>query len=322
MRSRVLKGWKRLLICSFALCATFLLVASVSGQEWLEDPSYHPSPLLPFPSSAADGISVLPEEELLTPNGPLDSVPSLVFEESSQTVPPEPPLRGITWHMPWTWMPLDAWSNSAELGMNGTSGNAESMSLQAGTRFTRKTDRNMFDLRLTHNRTNAGGIETQNNALLYADFERFIGSSPWTFFLKNGLEYDEFRAFDLRYNINSGFGYTFAKTEQVLLIGRFGSGASREFGGPDDSWVPEVLFGADYEHQLNERHKVIVRVDYFPEWGNFNNFRLVADLAWEYLLDEDGNLSLKLSATDRYDSTPNGLKPNDINYAVLLLYKF
>jgi len=158
--------------------------------------------------------------------------------------------------------------------------------------------------------------------LMYADFERFLGDTPWTFFIKNGLEYDEFKAFDLRYNINSGLGYSFVRTDDLTLVGRFGAGVSREFGGPDDSWSPEALFGGDYEHQVTERHKLICKIDYFPEWDDFNNFRLVSDVAWEYLLDADGNLSFKLGANDRYDSTPNGRRPNDVNYSALLLYKF
>jgi hypothetical protein len=67
---------------------------------------------------------------------------------------------------------------------------------------------------------------------------------------------------------------------------------------------------------------VILKVDYFPDITDFNNYRVISDASWEYLLNSDGNLSLKLSAVDRYDSTPNGRKPNDVNYGVLLLYKF
>ena len=48
----------------------------------------------------------------------------------------------------------------------------------------------------------------------------------------------------------------------------------------------------------------------------------VTDLAWEILLNDSENLSLKLAATDRYDSTPQGAKPNDIYYSLLLLVKF
>ncbi len=254
-----------------------------------------------------------------------ETVGSGVVTEAISGIPPALTMNGSDqreWYMPWTWVPLDGWANSAELGINGSDGSAKSFSIQAGLRFKRKTDINLFDVRLTHNRTEANGIEKQNNALMYADYDRYFGESRWTGFVKNGLEYDRFKAFDLRYNINAGIGYSFIKRESLTLKGRFGSGTSREFGGPDDRWVPEALFGADYEHQLNKRNKWIAKVDYFPEWGNFTNYRIVSDVSWEMLWDEAGNLSFKVGAIDRYDSTPNGRKPNDLTYSILLLYKF
>jgi putative salt-induced outer membrane protein YdiY len=289
----------RLSLMLAILCLAFSPRAHAQP-AWLDDPS----------------IPAVPPEGLLVPPPPLEPIaPPPVFEE------PEPAVQPV-WYYPWTWLPLDGWSNSAELGINGTDGNAESFAFQAGARFKRKTELRLFDLRLSHNRTTAGGVETQNNALLYADFERFLGDSPWTYFVKNGLEYDEFKAFDLRYNVNSGFGYHFFRTDDLSLVGRFGAGASREFGGPDEQWTPEALFGGDYEHQLSSRHKVLARLDYFPSWENFNDFRVVADVGWEQLIDEAGNFSLRLGANDRYDSTPNGRKANDINYQAVLLYKF
>lgn len=289
------------------LCSLFFVLCAGLTPIWAQ-PAWVSGP--PLPS--------VPQEGLLQPPPPLEpAMPQSVFEEQV-----EPVESGTVWYYPWTWIPWDGWVNSAELGINGSSGNAASFSFQTGARFKRKTDINMFDLRISHNRTDANGVETQNNALMYADYERFLGESKWNFFVKNGLEYDEFRAFDLRYNITSGFGYSIYRTDDLTLTGRFGAGASREFGGPDNDWVPEALFGFDYEHQVNARNKLISKVDYFPEWGDFSNFRLVADVSWEYLIDEEGNLSFKLGAVDRYDSTPNGAKPNDLNYSALILYKF
>ncbi|MEZ6136379.1 MAG: DUF481 domain-containing protein [Pirellulaceae bacterium] len=290
------------------------LINLSSAQDWLTDQSYRPGGVAP-------ALPTVPEQGLFEPPAPLQQLPPSVFDQSA-AFPEQRSASGPVWYYPWTWIPLDGWENSAELGINGSAGNAESMSFQTGARFKRKTDFTLFDLRTTYNRTNANGIETQNNALVYADFERFLGDSRWTWFVKNGLEYDEFKTFDLRYNINSGFGYRLYSTEDLTLTTRFGAGASREFGGPDNRWVPEALFGFDYEHQVNERNKLIAKVDYFPEWGDFSNFRLISDLAWEYLVDADGNLSFKLGAIDRYDSTPNGAKANDVNYSALVLYKF
>ncbi|MGN6545646.1 MAG: DUF481 domain-containing protein [Aureliella sp.] len=239
--------------------------------------------------------------------------------------PPELKLdaaRTAAWYFPWTFIPLDGWTNSAELGINGSSGNANSYSFQTGARFKRKTDAHLFDSRITHNRTQSNGIEKQNNALFFTDYERFFADSPASVFMKQGVEYDRFKAFDLRYSTSAGVAYRFIRTDHLNLKGRFGSGTSREFGGPEDRWLFEGVFGGDYEHQWNKRNKFIARFDYFPEWKDFSNYRIISDTAWEMLWDEHGNLSLKIGAIDRYDSTPGGKQPNDLTYSMLLLYKF
>ncbi|MEM7478053.1 MAG: DUF481 domain-containing protein [Planctomycetota bacterium] len=275
---------------------------------------------IPTTSTWGDAAVVTASENegLLQPPPPLQKdVPLPVFEEPEASNTYQP-----IWYYAWTWLPYDGWENSAELGINGSDGNAQSFSFQTGARFKRKTEANLLDFRISHNRTKAGGVETQNNALFYGDYERFLGESPWTFFVKNGLEYDEFKAFDIRYNINSGVGYSFFNTDDLTLKARFGAGVSREFGGPNNDWTPEALFGMDYEHQINKRNKLMAKVDYFPNWTDFSDFRLVSDVGWEHLIDEEGNFSVRLGANDRYDSTPNGLRPNDINYQALFLYKF
>ena len=234
----------------------------------------------------------------------------------------EPLASRSYWYYPSEFFTTGEWSKGAELGINGTEGNSQTMSLVAGLKLKRKTDRDLNDFRLTSQRTNTNGQETQNNTLLYYDYELNLGDSPWSLFVKSGLEYDEFRAFDLRLFVNSGLAYKLIRTKAMTTGVRFGVGTSREFGGPDDRWVPELLFGFDHEHQINKRNKVGIKFDYYPEWSDFENYRIVMDASWEYLFDEAGNLSIKLSALDRYDSTPNGAKPNDINYALLLMYKF
>jgi hypothetical protein len=47
----------------------------------------------------------------------------------------------------------------------------------------------------------------------------------------------------------------------------------------------------------------------------------VTDGGWEIELAKPSNLSLKISANDRFDSTPNGADPHLMNYSVLLLLK-
>jgi putative salt-induced outer membrane protein YdiY len=289
-----------------------LIAASLQAQEWLTDQSYRDSP-----------EQLYLDQGLLYPPPPLielpeTSLPPSVFDQA----PSNPQISGPIWYFPWTWFPWDGWENSAELGINGATGNTESLTVQSGARFRRRANGNLFDLRLLQNRTNNSGNIAQNNVLIYSDFERQIGGSQWNTFVKQGLEYDELRAFDLRYFINSGLGYTWLEREGLLFSSRFGAGASRDFGVIDERWVPEALFGVTYEHQVNANNRLVAKVDYFPAWEDFSSFRTITDLAWEYLLSEERNLSLKLGALHRHDSRPAGARPNDLNYSALLLYKF
>jgi len=182
------------------------------------------------------------------------------------------------------------------------------------------SEKRKFDTSLVYNKNSANNVDTQNNALLDVRIDRLLGDSPWTVFFLNQELYDEFQAFDVRVSLNSGLGYQLIDTETVDLLTRAGAGASKEFGGPDDRWAQEALFGLDYEHQLSPSQRLTAKVDYFPEWKDFEKYRVMTDLGWEIDLDKPKNVSLKLSITDRYDSTPNGADPNELNYAVLMIW--
>jgi hypothetical protein len=125
----------------------------------------------------------------------------------------------------------------------------------------------------------------------------------------------------LQTNANSGIGYRFVKDPIVNMTGRIGAGASREFGGPEDDWVPEALLGFEYDQNITDTQKFYTKLEYYPEFEDFGHYRLVADGGWEIELIQPSNVSLKISANDRFDSTPNGAEPHLVNYSVLLLLK-
>lgn len=236
----------------------------------------------------------------------------------------QPPLQEevVQWYSyPMRWI-SDGWDNHAEFGIDGSDGNSDTLALQTGLELKRKTDLYTLAFDFDYRQASTSGVTSENNGRFNTDFDRLIGDSSWTMFTKLGLEWDKFKAFDLRVNINGGAGYYWVKDDDSTLITRIGAGASREMGAVDDDWIPEGVFGVEAEHQLTQRQKLKGKIDYFPAWENFNDFRLVSDFAWEILLDGAENLSLKLALTDRYDSTPQGAKPNDVYYSFLLLYKF
>ena len=106
-------------------------------------------------------------------------------------------------------------------------------------------------------------------------YERFLGDSRWSYFFKSFLEYDEFKAFDLRLVANTGLGYLLVSTETIKLKGRFGAGASREFGGPDDELTPEAVFGGDYDWAVTQAAE-----DQRRDWTTFPSGTTSPTTAW------------------------------------------
>ena len=120
----------------------------------------------------------------------------------------------------------------------------------------------------------------------------------------------------------TGLGYDFIRNDVTTLTGRFGAGVSHEYDGPEDEWTPELIYGLEWERKISDRQKLNASVEYFPNLEHFRDCRINSKASWEVVIDPEWGLSLKLSAIDRYDSTPHGAKHNDIDYAALLLWSF
>lgn len=307
----------RWILLSTALGVWFAISGPVVSQQlpYPATATPEPVPLELLPPNGAGSAEVLPipaEESVAAPEG-IAAGEELLGEET--LAPPVP------WYSPQYWIGPVEWDSAVELGINGSSGTSESISVRAGGYIKHESDLRKVAFDIYHNRTNASGVETQNNARTNFRHDWLFGDSPWTIYAMSQLYYDEFQAFDVNVNVNSGLGYRFLDYETIELTGSFGSGASRKFGGSDDQWIPEAQFGLEYEQKISKRQKLTAKTDYFPEWGNFSNFRLITDVGWEVALDAPSNVSLKVAATDRYDGQPDGAPPHNLNYSVLLLWK-
>jgi len=254
----------------------------------------------------------------------LSAQPVVAQEESSTLLTAaaatDPLISSPQWYNLAYWFGPTPWDLGFELGLNGAEGINQALSFRTGGHIKRETEFWKFDTTLIYNKNTANGIDTQNNSLLDVRIDRKLGESPWSLFFLNQELYDEFQAYDLRVSLSSGLGYQFIDTEHIDLVGRLGTGASHELGGPDDRWAYEALFGMEYDHELSKTQRLSAKVDYFPEWENFDFYRVVTDVGWEIDLDRPGNLSLKFAVINRYDSTPNGADPNELNYSVLLIW--
>jgi putative salt-induced outer membrane protein YdiY len=214
------------------------------------------------------------------------------------------------------------WKGGFELGLDGTEGNSQTFNFRLGFDAKRTVPQSVITLDLDYRRNTTDAQETAHRAFLDWRYERLFGESPWTCFVHGTVDYDEFKAFDVRVTADLGVGYQLIKTATTSLVARAGGGFSHEIGSADESYVPEAVFGLDFEHQLSRRQKLTLSTEYTPDVSDIGDFRLTSRAGWELLIDQEMNLSLKLSVLDRYDSTPGDAKPNDLDYSAVLLWKF
>jgi putative salt-induced outer membrane protein YdiY len=218
--------------------------------------------------------------------------------------------------------PLRLWKGSFELGLDGTEGNSQTLNFRFGFDAKRTTPGNVLKFGLDYRRNTTEEEETAHRAFLDWRAERLFHESPWTCFVHGTVDYDEFKKLDTRVAADLGLGYELIETDSTSLVAQLGGGFSHEIGSPNEHYVPEAVFGLDFEHQLTRRQQLACAVQYTPDVTDFGEFRLTARAGWELLIDQEMNLSLKLSVLNRYDSTPDGVKPNDLDYAAVLLWKF
>ncbi|UUO06565.1 DUF481 domain-containing protein [Blastopirellula sp. J2-11] len=220
------------------------------------------------------------------------------------------------------WFGPAKWDSSFELGINGQTGNTDSLSLRSGGKIKREGAATKTLVDIIYARTSNDGKRTQNNSLFNAKIEWPFVNKRWHVYAKNGMEYDEFKDFDLRLWISAGMGYEVVKTADTDLTVELGSGFSKEYGSPDDEYKPEGAMTVFIDHAFNKRHSVEGKYEYYPEWEEFGEYRSISDIGYKILLDEEANLSLKFGVINRFDSTPGvNKKKNDTNYSILIIWK-
>jgi len=272
---------------------------------------------------AANNAAFTPQEAFAPPKIP---VPPSVLPAQA-IVPSDPPIGagadgGLLPPLPPPAPPL--WSGSAEAGVNGASGNAELFNLRIAFDANRKTDNNLLNTNFLYTYTEQDSLLSVHQALLNVRDEILFANSPWSLFGAMNLEYDELRAYRFRVGIYAGVGYTVLNTDTTLLKLRAGAGAVREIGTGDlaDRWVPEMVFGYDWNYKINDRGSLMSTLDYYPRIDDFSQFRLRVRAGYEYVLDPETGTVFRLGIQNRYDSDPGNAQRNDLTYFATLGIKF
>lgn len=218
---------------------------------------------------------------------------------------------------------MDLWDAYAELGINGSSGNNERFNLIALTGASRTTVHQETKADLIYSYATDDGDESENQFLARAGHTWLLPESKWRYYIRGLFEYDEFQNWDYRIRLSTGVGYEVINNDQTLFVLRAGPSVLREFGGSDNSWIPEGNVGYDFEHNFNERTALTSVFDFYSDLSDLDEFRIEFSAGLKVDVSDNGGLYLSLGVLDRYDSDPGeGFDRNDLDYFVTLGAKF
>ena len=119
-------------------------------------------------------------------------------------------------------------------------------------------------------------------------------NSPWTLFATNNVFYDQFK--DVRFADQRRHGRRLSllsrariwSSSAALVAARRASLAGRTTGG-----CRNRCSASSTASSFTQTQKFYGKLDYFPEWDQVGEYRMVADTGWEIVLVQPSNLSLK-----------------------------
>lgn len=216
------------------------------------------------------------------------------------------------------------WSGGIEIGLAGSEGNSDAFKIRTGFLVKRDHEGNIMTSDLMYVLSEVGGLLTENKALWVLRDEMQVGKSKWSMLMSEALEFDQFRAFNLRNATHAGMSRALYTNDRLSIKSRMGAGMSYDLNTVImvDRWVPEGMMGYDIEYKFTERVRLTSFGDYYPNMANWGQFRLRIRTAGEFLIVPEYGLVLRAGIQDRYDSAPGTGVPNDIDFFTTILMKF
>ncbi|MFI4892579.1 MAG: DUF481 domain-containing protein [Phycisphaerales bacterium JB058] len=219
---------------------------------------------------------------------------------------------------------IEGWKGEVRLGTDLSTGSVERTRFRGGFNINKSYDGHKTSLRTDYAYAETNNVESENRMVNGLTQDWGTGDTKFSgVFLRGTGELDEFRAYDYRLNLAGGGRYQIIKDDKTDSLLRIGVSATREFGSPREDWVPEGAFFLSVSHILTVKQKLTANIDYFPELENPDKYRVTAKATWDFKLDQENGLSLRIGAENRYDTRiDDANNRNDLDIRAELVWQF
>lgn len=220
--------------------------------------------------------------------------------------------------------PLPAnWTGHVELGLNGSSGNSDTLNALAGITTTREHIKDRLTLYLRGKYQESDGERSANEVIGGVRYERDLTARLFAY-ARAELEYDEFENLDLRSTIGAGLGYFLIRNPRQDLKIRGGLlYEHEEFGDGSSDDKPLAEAGYDYRLDVRQWLRFNSTLTYFVDPTDVDDWRATAENAAELPLGGSMPWRLRLGVRNELDSDPlPGIDSLDTTYYLSLVYSW
>ncbi|MDJ0807714.1 MAG: DUF481 domain-containing protein [Gammaproteobacteria bacterium] len=216
---------------------------------------------------------------------------------------------------------LQGWKRELDIGINGSDGNSESLSIHAGFKADYEDSEDVWKFRTAYDNASSDGEESRNQ--FFADLEKdwLWSDSPWFAFAQGRYDWDDYKDWDHRISFAAGPGYQFVKNNTWDISGKIGLGGSKTYGDEDEDFTPEALIGLNLGWTISDRESVDFVSTFYPSLDNGGEYRNITTLDWKMKMEEQGKLAMKIGLSNEYDSEAEGdVEKNDFKYYLALVW--
>ncbi|MES9990856.1 MAG: DUF481 domain-containing protein [Candidatus Thiodiazotropha sp.] len=215
----------------------------------------------------------------------------------------------------------EQWKHELEVGLNGASGNSESINLHTGYSGSYKDDNHGWKLITAYDKARSDGVESRNQ--FFADLLKdwyWVGN-PWFAFVQGRYDWDEFKDWDYRLSASAGAGYEFIKNDSFYLVGRAGLGGNKTYREDEEAFTQETTLGLDAAWTISERESVDFKTTFYPSLEEQGEYRNISSFNWRMTMSEQGTLAMKIGLINEYDSqAAPGTEKSDFKYHLSLVW--
>ncbi|MHC4908619.1 MAG: DUF481 domain-containing protein [Planctomycetota bacterium] len=215
------------------------------------------------------------------------------------------------------------WTLSVNLGGSLTNDDeGQKWNFNVGMNITRITANRESRFRLNYLAKVESKETTDNEGTALLDQTWFVPESPWHYFATPRYDYDAFRSWTHRVQVQGGVGYSLLTTERLRLTLRGGAGIRKDFGSENEPLRPEGIIGGAIDWRRSSLTSFKFSSYYLPSLEN-SDFRVLTNVDWSIKFAKASNLSFVTSLEWEYATDPDpGFPENNVTLTWGLQYSF